>query len=141
MITLVIFVLLTLAISYYVVFPIVQSRNIVSLGKSVSNHQASELVERKEAIYAAIKDIEFDFEMGKLSQEDFEQLRQQYKDEAVGLLKRIGQIQGKVVKPIPGPGQQKKSTKTGKHVKFCWICGTSVTKEDRFCVNCGNRVQ
>lgn len=142
MITIVIFVLLTLAISYYVVFPIVQDRRGTgSLKNTISNHQASDLVERKEAIYAAIKDMEFDFEMGKLSQKDFEQLRQQYKDEAVGLLKGIDRIQGKAVKLKPGSGQQKKSSKTGQYVKFCWVCGTSLVKEDRFCVNCGLKIR
>ncbi|HEX9653523.1 MAG TPA: zinc ribbon domain-containing protein [bacterium] len=137
MLTVIIFLLLTAAVSYFVVSPIMQSRR-ENLMKD-SNHKANDLIDRKEAIYAAIKDIEFDYQMGKLSEEDFQMLRQQYKDEAVGLLKKIDQIQHKAVKSKDKSAPRKKADAASP--RFCWSCGEAVTHGDKFCVNCGNTLE
>ena len=137
MFTLIIFLLLTVVVSYFVVSPIMQSRK--RYFKNDSNHKANDLIERKETIYAAIKDIEFDYQMGKLSEEDFQALRQQYKDEAVGLLKKIDQIQHKPVKGKSKSASHKKSEDAS--TKFCWNCGAAVTRDDKYCTNCGNALE
>lgn len=137
-----IFVLLAFLVSFFVIYPIVRSRMSGGLlQKGSTNHRASELEERKEAIYSAIKDIDFDYQMGKLSEEDYKELRQQYKDEAVHLLKKIDRIQRRDVKSkgIFAQGQKQKATGS-KNLKFCWICGTAITKTDQFCSNCGNKL-
>ena len=101
-----------------------------------SNNHPSDLIERKEAIYAAIKDIEFDYQMGKLSEEDFQELRQQYKDDAVKLLKKIDQKQKKAVK-----GEAIRSKKNDATANFCWMCGTALVASDKFCANCGEKIE
>ena len=135
MAAIVFFIFLASVVSLYVVFPIVQAKTRFGNWQESSNHHAGDLIDRKEAIYAAIKDIEFDFEMGKLSKEDYEELRQQYKDDAVGLLKKIEQKQMKVAK-----GGKNRSGKEGAKANFCWICGTALVATDKFCANCGNEV-
>ncbi|MFQ5751708.1 MAG: zinc ribbon domain-containing protein [bacterium] len=141
MITIFIFILLAAVVSYLVVSPIFKARIQQGYwGKHDSNHRAGDLVERKETIYAAIKDIEFDYQMGKLSEEDFKELRQQYKDEAIGLLKKIDKIQGKKVKAKQLHAKNNKKA-DARPIKYCWICGTPVTKGDQFCVNCGTTLE
>ncbi|MEQ9618847.1 MAG: zinc ribbon domain-containing protein [Deltaproteobacteria bacterium] len=44
---------------------------------------------RKESLLSAIKDIEFDYGLGKLSWEDFEELRDKYKVEAASALREM----------------------------------------------------
>src|SRR3990172_4533239 len=126
MIANIIFILLAIAVSAVIVWPLLRARSQVTIFNSFdSNHKAGDLQDRKETIYAAIKDIEFDYQMGKLSEEDFKALRQQYKEEAVSLLKEIDKAQSKVAMP----GVKKKSPQnTG--INFCWICGTGVTDKD-----------
>ena len=48
-----------------------------------------ELNLQREAIYAAIKDMEMDFESGKISESDFQQGRLKFMQQAAGILKRI----------------------------------------------------
>ncbi|MFQ5707883.1 MAG: zinc ribbon domain-containing protein [bacterium] len=129
----IIFILLAAATSFLIAYPIVQSKEKKELWRQAhSNHRANDLEENKNNIYAAIKDIEFDYRMGKLSEEDFRQLRQQYKDEAIGLLKKIDQFQRR---------KQKKGRRaTSKTMHYCWICGTAISSEDKYCANCGNKV-
>ncbi len=50
------------------------------------------LKDRKESLYTAIKDIEFDYSLGKLSLKDYKELAEQYKLEASKTLKEIDNI-------------------------------------------------
>lgn len=125
-------------VTYFVVLPIVQAKmRQGQWANPETNHRANELVERKENIYAAIKELEFDYQMGKLSEEDFQELRQQYKQEAVGLLKKIDKIQSKKRQFSKGKSAQKRGDSS---IKYCWICGLAVTELDRFCANCGTNL-
>lgn len=49
---------------------------------------------RKEALLTAIKDIEFDYGLGKLSTEDFNELNRQYRIEAADVLKEMDSVGG-----------------------------------------------
>jgi hypothetical protein len=44
---------------------------------------------QKEEIYGALKDIELDYRMGKLSREDYEELNRAYRQKALRLLRVI----------------------------------------------------
>ncbi len=136
MITTIMFILLAVLVSGYIALPVLQSRRGDGVGRPAdTNNRASDLEERKNTIYSAIKEIEFDYQMGKLSEEDYQALRQQYKNDAVGLLKRIESVH------TQGKGSKKSKRKAGdKPAKFCWVCGTSLIPADRFCPNCGNEI-
>ena len=131
------FIFLASVVSFDVVFPILQARTQTRSLKTPSfNNHAGDLIERKEAIYGAIKAIAFDYEMGKLSKEDYQELRQQYKQEAVQLLKKIDLKQKKVIK-----GEAIRAKKQDAQANFCWMCGTALDANDKFCVNCGEKIE
>lgn len=133
MIEQIIFILLSLSVSAFIVYPLLKARGGSKLDLD-SNHRATDLEERKENIYAAIKEIEFDYQMGKLSEEDFNELRQQYKNDAVELLKEIDKTQPQVEK-----AEGKKSAKL-QTARFCWNCGAPLKPEDKFCADCGTNL-
>ncbi len=139
MVTIIVFVLLTAVISTYVIMPLIQARSRkVDLGRESSNHRAIDLIERKESIYSAIKEIEFDHEMGKISEDDFKELRQQYKQEAVDLLKKIDTFQKRKTRPTKQKGKKKSGIQA---MNYCWMCGTAISNDDKFCLNCGNKLE
>ncbi len=121
---------LSLAIlaAIYIGYPFFRSKN-ETMAFDV-NHSIEDLEAKKVEIYKAIKDIEFDYEMGKLSREDFEELRSQYKAEAVKILKQLDQVR---------PGRRRRGGKVPAQAgqRFCTQCGTPVHARDRFCRNCG----
>ena len=47
------------------------------------------LLQEKDTLYAAIKDLDFDYHKGKLSQADYQNLRANNQQQAVELLKRL----------------------------------------------------
>ncbi|KAB2832620.1 MAG: hypothetical protein F9K51_04795 [Candidatus Dadabacteria bacterium] len=59
-----------------------------------------ELNSRKDSLLTAIKDIEFDYGLGKLTREDFEELHGKYRIEAASLLKEIDSASGAGPAPV-----------------------------------------
>lgn len=51
-----------------------------------------ELLARRDAIYAALKDAEFDWETGKLAEEDYQAVRARYMAEAAQVLRQIDRL-------------------------------------------------
>jgi F0F1-type ATP synthase membrane subunit b/b' len=128
-----IFVILVIVVSVFVMQPLLQSKNKSRQKKISSNHVAGDLLERKETVYAAIKEIEFDYQMGKLSEEDYNSLRQQYKDEAVSILKKLDTFQSQ-------KSHKSGSKKSTAATVFCSQCGNKVVKTDKFCSSCGSKI-
>ena len=54
--------------------------------------QAAELSARRDAIYAALRDADFDHLMGKLSEEDYQVVRHRYMLEAARVLRQLDQL-------------------------------------------------
>ncbi len=52
------------------------------------------LLEQKEQTYAAIKELDFDYQMDKLSEEDYQELSREYKQKAVAVLQQIDELSG-----------------------------------------------
>jgi hypothetical protein len=65
--------------------------------------QRAELEARREALYAALKDLEFDHEMGKLSAEDYAALRERYTVQAVAVLQQLDALAAEEP-PVVGQG-------------------------------------
>jgi membrane protease subunit (stomatin/prohibitin family) len=126
-------IILAILTAFFVGYPLLQKRQ-----QKVSfalNHRAQELEARKAEIYAAIRDIDFDYRMGKLSQEDYEALRDQYKAEAIGMMKQIDQMQ------LGKSHRGSKELATGKTAaRFCHHCGQPAVAADQFCSACGGQL-
>jgi Tfp pilus assembly protein PilN len=56
------------------------------------NAELQELLAEKQTLYAAIKEVEFDHQAGKLSLDDYQQTRHSYELRAVALLEQIDRL-------------------------------------------------
>ena len=54
--------------------------------------ELQELLGEKQTLYAAIKEVEFDYQAGKLALEDYQQTRHSYEQRAVALLEQIDRL-------------------------------------------------
>ena len=61
-------------------------------GDKGSRAPASELIARRDALYAALKDAEFDRETGKLTDEDYQIVRTRTMAEAAGVLRQLDRL-------------------------------------------------
>lgn len=95
----------------------------------------AELEAKKERAYSALKEIEFDFRTGKLSEEDYRELEEQYRIQALRLLREID---------LAGAGGNgrgeapRAESALGGAALACWNCGVAIRAGDRFCERCGN---
>ncbi len=111
-----------------------------------------ELKNKKDGAYAAIRELEFDLSMGKLTEEDFQILKRQYTLEAVGYMKEMDKLElppATFSKPVDTVFEEEneqgvtairthKSAKR-KHI-YCTSCGAKAAVESRFCAACGSNL-
>jgi hypothetical protein len=79
----------------YVFRPLIDAKDTKSWSYSEAGMAAltvDELIARRDAIYAALKDAEFDRETGKLAEEDYRFIRARYMAEAAQVLRQIDRL-------------------------------------------------
>jgi rRNA maturation endonuclease Nob1 len=111
-----------------------------------------ELKNKKDGAYAAIKELEFDLRMGKLSEDDFQILKRQYTQEAVGYMKEIDKLESpqaafpKPVDTVPEEGNAQGVSAIHNHKSakrkyiYCTSCGSKAAVESQFCAACGSNL-
>jgi len=88
------------------------------------------LDERRAAIYENLRDLQFEYRVGKLSDADYQQTKVGLQKELAGVLSEIEKVTasgGKKAAPAPAP----------KPVLACPHCGAQFPKPMKFCGECG----
>ena len=94
------------------------------------------LDERKAAIYENLRDLQFEYRVGKLSDADYQSTKKDLQTELAGVLGEVDRLKlqlgmnGAVPPPPPKP-----SVKEAGFV--CPSCGAKFEKELKFCGECG----
>jgi len=79
--------LLFIAAIIYVAYPLVSERILAGVAEGESGQER--LLNEKDEIISSLKDIEMDYRMGKLSLQDYTQLRIDFERRAAEVLKRL----------------------------------------------------
>jgi hypothetical protein len=104
------------------------------------------LEDRKAAIYENLRDLQFEYRVGKLSDADYQQTKLTLQKELAGVLSeidRITQATGRMTpqtasapkSPAAGAKTQEKRPTPGTNV--CPHCGAKFPKPMKFCGECG----
>ncbi len=73
------------AVAWAVAAPLLRAAPVAA-GRAPADPERYRLEKERDLAYAAIKEAEFDLQMGKLSQEDYATLRRTYEERAVAAL-------------------------------------------------------
>src|SRR5258708_38064104 len=97
------------------------------------------LEDRKAQIYENLRDLQFEYRVGKLSDEDYQKTKLELQSELARVLAEIDQILAPVAKPAaPAPKPPPKVVSPPKIVsKVCPHCGASFAQALKFCGECG----
>jgi hypothetical protein len=87
------------------------------------------LEERRARIYENLRDLQFEYRLGKLSDEDYQKTKQSLQRELATTLAEIDAISGQ--QPAPVVEKLKVDPTTCKH------CGTKFAQPMRYCGACG----
>jgi len=95
---------------------------------------AEDLFIAKERIYANIKDLDFDHQVGKVADADYHLMRNHMKEEAGQILEQIDHLHGGASRgALEREIAQHRATKVGA----CGQCGEALAAGARFCPQCG----
>ncbi len=105
---------------------------------------ARSLQERKEQLYATIKELEFDRSLGKLAEEDYQHQRQELEAQALALLQKLDQLNGHThIEALQARIEEDILTLRGASSRGlrCPSCRAQYHPGDRFCSQCGTRFE
>jgi rRNA maturation endonuclease Nob1 len=95
------------------------------------------LDERKAAIYESLRDLQFEYRLDKLSDEDYKTTKVELQKELARVLAEIDRIKAETgVKAVP-VASPKLPAKVEAKRNTCPSCGASFEKSLKFCGECG----
>jgi len=162
--TLILALLVSLAALFYVIGPLVAKQPPLL---QVEDDRMTDLLARKDSALRAIKELEFDHQVGKIDAADYQRLNDRLRRQAITLLQQLEQItplsaaldeqleaeiaQRRQAKPattpiksvstptISTPAMPPVATVAGA-ARFCTQCGARIDSGFKFCANCGAAV-
>jgi rRNA maturation endonuclease Nob1 len=140
---------LTVLAGIFVLLPLFRKSDNSPDIEFLAETELDRLVERKTAIYRNLKDLAFEYEMGRLSEEDFRQLEAGYKTDAAVILQKLEQmgasehLDESIEKDIASKknGVSADASKSSQNRTKCSSCGADVIPGKNFCADCGHRLQ
>jgi cytochrome c-type biogenesis protein CcmI len=133
---------------YFVLMPLFKEPKSSLDMELLEETEADRLLGRKAVVYDNLKDLEFEHKMGRLSESDFEKLREGYKTEEASLLQQLDLITASeknddiIEKDIAsrksrlyGSGARK-----AENASSCPACGATIIPGKKFCADCGKRL-
>ncbi len=121
----------------YVFWPVlVHDNSEKGLIRIKSRGGEQELQAAMNTVLTDLKDIEFDYEIGKLTLEDFTELKTRYRRKAVEIIKEIESARAEKNSSRQGASSKEVWTH-GEPSGVCPQCGEACKPRDRFCGHCG----
>jgi len=139
---------LVLLTGFYVLMPLFQEPRGNLDGELLAETELDRLLHRKAVVYGNLKDLEFEYKMGRLSDADFKQLEAGYKSEAAAILQRLERLDAsenlddgieediasrKAMLYASGPKAAPESSR-------CPSCGAEAIPGKKYCADCGHRL-
>lgn len=117
--------------------PILNKKQIFNVGRDDKEIAVNELQREKSALFREIKDIELDFQMGKINESDFDELTTSYRGKAMEAMKQLDSLNGVKKKLVMQPEFK---VPEAEHAGYCTECGSALFREAGFCGVCGHKV-
>jgi rRNA maturation endonuclease Nob1 len=133
---------------YYVLLPLFKEPKGNLEVELLAETELDRLLNRKAVVYTNLKDLDFEFKMGRLSESDYQRLEAGYKAEAVSILKKLDtlgveqdldeavdrEIVSRRARLAPASRDAKQPAST------CPSCGSLTPAGKRFCADCGHQL-
>jgi 3-hydroxyacyl-CoA dehydrogenase len=110
------------------------------------DRRLSQLQANRERLLRSLQELETDFAVGKITQDDYQEQRAQYVAEGAATLREIDEITGSFEElsqardldaEIEAAVEQLRTKDAGDRAQFCPSCGNAVLSDDQFCTSCG----
>lgn len=133
---------------FYVLIPLFKDPKGNLEVELLAESELDRLLNRKAIVYSNLKDLEFEYKMGKLSDADFDRLERSYKAEALGIFQKLDalgverNLDEAIEKDVNTRRAKLFSTSSAQAEKAtdCPSCGAPVIPGKKFCPDCGQRL-
>ncbi len=133
--------LMFIAVIAVIAYPYFSPRDPDASFVSGGNTVVDNLGAQRDATYTAIKDLEFDHAMGKLSDGDYQSMRAKYEAKAVAILQELdNQTEHRAARP-GGDEMIEREVQQLRRSTRCPKCSAPVTANDVFCGKCGTALR
>lgn len=116
-------------------------------GMTIGGRTRTALEREKTLVLRSIKELEFDFAMGKMSKADFDEMAGRLRARAVGLMRQLDagggyrqqiarEVETRLAQPAGAGGEYGAEGAKG----LCAACDTQNDPDAKFCKNCGARL-
>ncbi len=112
--------------------------------------ERAELLAERNRVYAAIRDLDFDFKTNKVADEEYAEQRYRLVAQGVEILERLDTLPANGASSATDPlealiaayraGEPVSADASATPAAFCPQCGTRAKPGDRFCGACGARL-
>ena len=89
----------------------------------------------RESVLSALRDLDFDYKTGKISEEDYQPLRAQLLVEAAQFMQKENKEQEQLEALV----QSRRKSQSGQ--LSCPSCGNKIVLGDTFCSSCGTKLE
>ena len=140
-------IFLGIGVLVYIFYPLIFSSS-QSFPEEHGANGEDDLQLKKDTIYRDILDLDFEYSMGRITEEDYQKLRGEYKRSASQLLEKIdlmekGEIDFDqwIERAVQLYGQNGGNVDIGISQKTCSKCRTENNNDNKFCTQCGSPFQ
>jgi hypothetical protein len=101
------------------------------------------LDERKAAIYENLRDLQFEYRLGKLSDTDYQITKADLQKELAGVLAEVDRVKTELLKSgaIPPPKPKAAAAAKAPEKYSCPHCGAEFLQRLKFCGECGKPME
>ncbi len=128
--------LLTIAVAAFIAWPFFGRVD----SETPPEVQLSPLERQKREAYAAIKEAEFDYQMGKLTDVDLAALRDKYSRQAIAAITAMESARAGAA-PRPARHGKGAGDRGPSRIAYCPACGHKVAARANFCGGCGRSLK
>jgi hypothetical protein len=140
-------------VAAYVIRPLFKQPTRHGQGQVTNGNSRASFSARRDAIYALIRELDADHQIGKINDQDYQALRERYVAEGVSVLRQLDALPGRDgrtgleteiearVLALRRASSATQTTRQEPAAGFCTQCGQRSDPEDRFCARCGAPVK
>jgi hypothetical protein len=123
----------------YVAEPLIRTQRKLAPSQKPETNRKAEAEAEYRATLNAIRDLDFDFQTGKVLQADYGALREHYAARGAALLKELDQFRAA---PRPASDDEwEAAIRARRKAQACPACGRAYKPGDKFCGKCGAAVE
>jgi ribosomal protein L40E len=127
---------------------LVKDAPVVDAGAVVTGKRRKELEREKQALLKALKELDFDHQMGKVSDKDFADISATYRARAIRVMRQLddagrdyeAMIRDDVGKRLSAVSSQPSASEQKPEPDRCAKCGTRNDGDADFCKKCGGKL-